>query len=930
MSDTPGAASPSKGKQFGRYVILSEVGRGGMGIVYKAMDPQLHRTVALKVLLGDPTNADPDRVKRFLREATSIAKLRHPNIVQIHDIGKVGPQHYFTMDFIEGASLEKKINDALNGKKEPPRISVDPPGARPTWKPPTRSIPALGRGLSNTTKTQVPGRLDSSVSLREAELSRLETAGPYHLYDTLVLVRDIARALGAAHLAGVVHRDVKPANILLDARGTPFLTDFGLAKQTGDLAGSVLTLSGTVMGTPKYMSPEQAAGRQNDIGPPTDVWSLGVVLYEMLTGRPPFEASSLGDLLHDIAKKNPPAPSAIAKRKKVSSGAMRPISAEQAASFVSKSQVAVRIPQQVDEITMKCLEKDPDYRYADGNAFADDLDRFLRGEPIEANATVALQHSRITAQRARSRAAARERGARQSVLMLAVGIPLAIVAIVAFVPISRKLSADARHDAAIANAKRLVEAKQWKKALEHINLMLSEYPGDVALDQKRREVEDVLAKVRDALYRADQAFEKKDFVGAQALYKEALALDPADEKGRVKYEEAGRLLWRIDDAVAKGEQLLSSEEWEAALRCFNEALASSPSDPRATDGAQRAKNGMAVTRRDPMAVPGGPVGPRRKQAEPFYQRARSRPAERREVWKEALENIEKALSIDPEYGDAWYERGVLHQKLGAPNEALQDYAKAIQLNSFVVYSHYMRGRILFDEYGDLPAARIEFQAAIQVDPSHEYALAAQARIAAADGNLERALDLAKQALSRTKSLDDVYFVMGFVYGDDRYLDLDRALECFNKAIELNPTMAASWGNRSIVRYKRKEYQAGLIDAEKAIELTNGGASMWEKKALNLKGMGRFDEAVKAYDTAEKAGGDAMVSVFVNRGDCYRTWGDALRGTGNLAEARSKYERTVADWEKFLTLMPSGTQYEPVGQRVMSELETLRRTIEELR
>ncbi len=285
----PASPVPSEvGRTFGPYRILAELGHGGMGIVWKAWDTRLQRVVALKRILdGDPSSG---RVQRFVREAQAAARLRHPNIVGVYDVGIENGQHYFTSDFIDGRSLEQM--------------------------------------------------LDGEIPLRTA----------------LELVRSVAEALAYAHEQGIIHRDVKPANILVDATGRPFVMDFGLAREVDQEAGSGLTLTGDLLGTPLYMSPEQAGGHAHLHGPASDQFSLGVVLYLLVTGHLPFQAETLQAILNAITDSDPIRPRVH-----------RP-----------------DLPRDVETICLKALEKDPKRRYASMGEMARDLRRVLDGDPIQA------------------------------------------------------------------------------------------------------------------------------------------------------------------------------------------------------------------------------------------------------------------------------------------------------------------------------------------------------------------------------------------------------------------------------------------------------------------------------------------------------------------------------------------------------------------
>jgi serine/threonine-protein kinase len=271
--------------RFGRYEVLAEVGRGGMGVVYQARDTVLGRLVALKTIRSGP-QAHTEEVERFYREARAEAQLDHPHIVEVLDIGQAGDEHYFAMAFATGDSLARCRD----------RFHADPRQA--------------------------------------AEL-----------------LEKVARAVQFAHDKGIIHRDLKLSNVLLDEHGEPLVADFGLARFLDSDVD--LTRTGQPLGTPAYMAPEQADGRATA---QSDVWALGVILYELLTGQRPFAGRTGTEVTHRIRTADPPRPRAL-----------RPA-----------------LDRGLETIALKCLEKDPARRYASAGALADDLARWRRGEPIVA------------------------------------------------------------------------------------------------------------------------------------------------------------------------------------------------------------------------------------------------------------------------------------------------------------------------------------------------------------------------------------------------------------------------------------------------------------------------------------------------------------------------------------------------------------------
>jgi eukaryotic-like serine/threonine-protein kinase len=325
--------APEAAGRLGDFRLLREVGRGGMGVVYEAEQISLGRRVALKVL-PFASALDARQRQRFENEARSAAQLHHSNIVPVYAVGSERGVHYYAMQFIDGRTLADLIGELRRAAGLGPRADA---GTGSTAAPP----PALPPGAAPDTRPV-------------AALSTEPAANDPGWFRTAArLIARAAEALEYAHQMGVVHRDVKPANLLLDARGELWVTDFGLAR-LGSEAG--VTRSGDLLGTLRYMSPEQALGRPALVDPRSDVYALGATLYELLCLEPPFAGSDRQELLRQIAAEEP-----------------RPL-----------RRVNKAVPVELETVVRKALAKDSSERYSTAGELADDLERFLRDEPVRA------------------------------------------------------------------------------------------------------------------------------------------------------------------------------------------------------------------------------------------------------------------------------------------------------------------------------------------------------------------------------------------------------------------------------------------------------------------------------------------------------------------------------------------------------------------
>ena len=388
--------------RIGPYGILRVLGRGGMGIVFAARQDQPRRLVALKMLDAGVAPSQ-ERLERFRAESEMLARLSHPQIIRVLAVGEHQGRPYFTTEYAAGGSLAQKLAQATL----PPRAAA-------------------------------------------------------------ALVEALVRTVAVAHAQGIVHRDLKPSNVLLAGDGTPLIADFGLAKQLADAdaLAAVQTASGAILGTPSYMAPEQAAGANEVVGPASDVYALGAILYECLTGRPPFKAVSLLETLEQVRSQEP----------------------------VPPRRLQPGVPRDLETICVKCLQKAPARRYPTAQALADDLGRFLRGEPIRA---------RPVSMRERLAKWARRKPALAALLVVT---GLALVAVVA-----GTLVYDARLRAAVAQAqaKEAETRRQYREAHDALDRMLGRL-GDKRLAEvprlkelQRGLLEDALAFYQGVLQQAD-------------------------------------------------------------------------------------------------------------------------------------------------------------------------------------------------------------------------------------------------------------------------------------------------------------------------------------------------------------------------------------------------------------------------------------------
>ena len=335
-----GHSPPGDEKRLGDFRLLQEIGRGGMGVVYEAEQISLGRRVALKVL---PFAAvlDSRQISRFKHEAQAAGQLNHPNIVSVFAVGVERGVHYYAMQFIDGQPLDRVISEMRE-----------------------RRLPA------SADRTKPYGPSVGGISTLRSSLTSQPAGSSEYIRGVVHLAVDAARALNAAHESGIVHRDIKPSNLLLDGSGKVWVTDFGLARRNTD---ATLTRTGDIVGTMRYMSPEQAAGQMALVDHRTDIYSLGATLYELLTLEPAIPGEAGQALLRQIERHDPRPP----------------------------KQLQPKVPLDLQTVIMKGMAKRRDDRYATADEFADDLQRVLDGKPIVAHPPTLLDRAIRWAQRHR-------------------------------------------------------------------------------------------------------------------------------------------------------------------------------------------------------------------------------------------------------------------------------------------------------------------------------------------------------------------------------------------------------------------------------------------------------------------------------------------------------------------------------------------------
>jgi serine/threonine-protein kinase len=661
------------------YQLEALLGRGGMGVVYRARHLPLGRCVALKMLLSGAYAAPHER-KRFQREAEAEAALRHPNIVQVYDVGEADGRPFFTMELVEGGSLAKK----LAGAPQPARQSA-------------------------------------------------------------ALLITLAEAVQAAHQGGIVHRDLKPANILLTADGTPKIADFGLAGHFD--SGPGLTLSGARIGTPSYMAPEQAVGKPGTIGPAADVYALGAILYELLTGRPPFRGETAVETERQVIAEEP----------------------------VPPSRLNAKVPRDLETICLKCLHKTPERRYATAAALVEDLKRFERHEPIAARPAGLMERTGKWVRRHPTPSAILA----ASLLLVTVLVGTGLWQVVQWAHLGDAVEADLKELA------RLQDQARWKEAqatLERAESLLAVGgPAELRgrLGQARTDL--------DLLIQLDTIRLRRVTSGELPFYR-----DRADAEYQSAFHTAG--LFRVNDhpksvaAVVKasavhGALVAAMEDWAVCcadkprrdwlLEVARQAAADPQGwrrrilDPAAWEDRSALAELARIVPRSQSASLLLALGERLRaiggDSVPFFMQVQQehpanfwanlilgnamlmwKPEESAGYYRAALASrptaavgycavgdalrlqkqlgpatayYEKALQLDPRYARTHNNLGLVRQAQDRPDEAIDLHQKALQLEPDYAWAHFDLGKAL-QAKGRLDEAHDHYQQMIRIDPTN--------------------------------------------------------------------------------------------------------------------------------------------------------------------------------------------------------------------
>jgi tetratricopeptide (TPR) repeat protein len=824
----------------GKYVKVSALGRGGMGEVWKAWDRELCRWAALKFLHQE----DSEQLARFRREAQMAARLSHPNIAAVYEVGQTGGKQFIAMQFVPGATL-------ASGGRRPPRLVVE-------------------------------------------------------------LLRDAALAIHYAHEQGTIHRDLKPANLMVveeSPRPRIFVLDFGLARPAaGD---SSVSVTGIVVGTPSYMSPEQARAESHRVGPISDIYGLGATLYELLAGVPPFFGGDAYSVLEKVVNEDPP-------------------------------RIRARAPEidaDLETIVLKCLEKEPERRYESARALADDLSRWLAGEAILARRpSVAYRVRKFIARR------------KGIVIASAAGAVAVAATLGVLVPAWRE-SRERERTAAIVHAKEIETAARRQGFLNDLSASWSEVvrarewirqpfrkPQEI-----RREFLRTLEAI-DALVGAHPEFPQGYYVrarvrlglmdldGAEADLREALRrmpdLSPAwSLLARVKLEQ--ELLLRYHSQYSQTEEearraeAFSREREEALRRMATLRPVAGTWLPRLTEDdihetlsrAMRAafleKDGASAHNtvkqefdKSPseeyarfLGIWSATAAERRRWCDeavriaPHFAAARFDRGVMRvdeQDLKGAIEDYTHALEFRPENALAYNNRGTARARLADLAGALKDFDEAVRLAPRMAVARYNRAKAR-DRAGNVAAALEDYTEAIALHPGYVDALRSRGVLramrrdaAGAKEDLERAVSIAPKDATVRFDRARVLRQLG---------DAKGAVEEYTKVVALDPRRTEAWINRGNLWMELQQPERGFQDYSEAIRVDPKLAAAYRMRASCWILKGEHRRAEEDLTRCIELDPSSAVA-FANRGVARMSLGNAR---GAVADLEQAFKIAPADW-----------------------------------
>ncbi|MBX3466362.1 MAG: tetratricopeptide repeat protein [Planctomycetes bacterium] len=784
--------------RLGPYDLLAELGRGAMGVVYRAVDRRLERLVAIKVLLGA---TDPAGLDDFMREARAAARLRHPGIVVVYGAEVIDGRRVVALELVEGGSLQQRLRD---GGAMPPR-----------------------------------------------EAARVAA--------------DLAAAVQAAHEQGIVHRDLKPANVLMEKDGRPRLTDFGLAR---DARAGVRSATGDVIGTPAYMAPEQARGDVHRVGPWTDVWGLGAVLYECLVGQPPFQGKTAHDVMQRIIVDQAAPPSTIRRRRGLDA-----------------------VAEDLSTICLTALAKDPARRYASAGALEEDLRRFLDGRPILARPPRPLARLLLSWRRHRRTILIGAAAALVTIALVAVGVDL----------VSRS-GRRRRHEATLSAVGPGEGRLLREKAVFELTRDRDPEATPVLVAALRAVTARMLAATHARLLAVRESIDAEERSRQARLEPLVAALAAAAEApgdGRLApaharaIDEARRRLALREGRGRRPEVILAAEHRvvlgeEALLR------ASVAAEALGLLGAVEAADALGRylhVEEDPerVLVAAAALGRLRDMR---AARAVLRMGERHRRGGAVLSRAVHALGrelggalppLEPVTGLDYLDRGQLRLLLEDVPGARADFDRAAALDPQDPLVWSTRAELHFEEQV-WPSAAAELDRALTLDPERASDLSDRAFVLAhIEAEHDRALADAERALELDPFDARAYTARAYVRTARN--DVASALADLSRAIELDPADSSPWGARARVRAKQRDFQGAIDDHTRALALNPDNPAGWNNRGLIRQGLGDHEGALaditRALDLKPR---DPI--IITNRAQVRWDLGDAA---GAIADASAALE-----------------------------------------